>query len=77
MPALALRTAPWEFSKIPLVRRGGAFRAAILGMAALGAVAVVGFWGGFLADYPATRDFYFTVAMGHVLVEFPFLLRTL
>jgi hypothetical protein len=34
-------------------------------------------WGGFVADYPLTRDIYFTVAMLHVLAEVPFLLRLL
>jgi hypothetical protein len=34
-------------------------------------------WVGFLADYPLTRSVYFTVALLHVLVEFPFLLRLL
>ena len=30
-------------------------------------------WAGFLADYPLTRDVYFTVAMFHVLAEVPHL----
>jgi hypothetical protein len=34
-------------------------------------------WGAFLADYPLTRDVYFTVATLHVLAEVPFLLRLL
>ena len=34
-------------------------------------------WGCFLADYPTTRDVYFTVALLHVLAEVPFLLRAL
>jgi hypothetical protein len=34
-------------------------------------------WLCFLADYPTTRDVYFTFAMAHVLAEVPFLLRTL
>jgi len=37
----------------------------------------VALWGGFLADYPETRDIYFTVAIVHVLAEIPFLLRAL
>ena len=32
-------------------------------------------WAFFLADYPLTRDVYFTVALLHVLAEVPFLLR--
>jgi hypothetical protein len=34
-------------------------------------------WLAFLADYPTTRDLYFTLAMAHVLAEAPFLLRML
>ena len=47
------------------------------GVLVLGAAVVVLFWAGFLADYPLTRDIYFTVALGHVLAEVPFLLRLL
>jgi hypothetical protein len=42
----------------------------------VGAVTVLALWGGFVADYPLTRDLYFTVAIAHVLAEAPFLLRT-
>jgi uncharacterized membrane protein YoaK (UPF0700 family) len=45
------------------------------GALTLGLLVVLGFWCGFLADYPLTRDVYFTVAMLHVLAEAPFLLR--
>jgi hypothetical protein len=38
---------------------------------------VVLLWLAFLADYPTTRDLYFTLAMAHVLAEAPFLLRML
>ena len=34
-------------------------------------------WLAFLANYPVTRDVYFTLAMMHVLAEAPFLLRAL
>ena len=43
----------------------------------LGVLVVLGFWASFMADYPVTRDVYFTVALAHVLAEVPFLLRTL
>jgi len=34
-------------------------------------------WIGFAADYTATRDLYFTIAIAHVLAEAPFLLKML
>jgi hypothetical protein len=43
----------------------------------LGLAIMLILWGAFLADYPATREVYFTVAMLHVLAEVPFLLRLL
>ena len=47
----------------------------LAGLLAVGAVVVLALWACFLADYPATRDLYFTVALAHVLAEAPFLLR--
>ncbi len=44
---------------------------------AAGSLGGLGIWAGFLANYPLTRDIYFTVAMLHVLAEAPFLLRLL
>lgn len=74
---LASGAVPWRSSQVPLARRSLAWRQAILVGVALGAVVVVGLWGAFLADYPLTRDVYFTVALIHVLAEVPFLLRLL
>ena len=42
-----------------------------------GVVAVIALWICFYANYPITRDVYFTLAMVHVLAEVPFLLRAL
>jgi hypothetical protein len=77
IPLVALRTAPWNLRAVPLARRSHAWRRAILAFLALGLVVVLLLWGFFLADYPATRDVYFTVALLHVLAEVPFLLRAL
>jgi len=67
--------APWRFRPIPLVRREGGWPRTIRTLLVAGAAAVVALWLCFLADYPTTRDVYFTVAMAHVLAEVPFLLR--
>lgn len=75
IPLVSFASAPWEFAHVPLARRSRTWRMAIVGTLAVGLLVVVGFWAGFLADYPLTRDVYFTVAMLHVLAEAPFLLR--
>jgi len=49
----------------------------LVAVVALLALSVLALWACFAADYPLTRDVYFTVAMLHVLVEVPFLLRLL
>jgi hypothetical protein len=77
IPLVGLRSAPWRMDTVPLFRRSTGWRAAIIGLLAVGGIAVLVLWAGFLADYPLTRDIYFTVAMLHVLAEVPFLLRAL
>jgi hypothetical protein len=77
IPLIGLESAPWKLAAIPIARRPGPGRAAVAGLLAVGAMAVVVLWGGFLANYALTRDIYFTVALLHVLAEIPFLLRTI
>ncbi len=77
VPLVSLTAKPWQIRQVPLARRSGGWRLFVGGALALGTLAVLGFWCGFLADYPLTRDVYFTVAMLHVLAEAPFLLRLL
>lgn len=77
IPLVGLSTAPWRVRSIALAKRSMSWRFAVISLLALGGIVVVLLWGCFLADYPTTRDVYFTVAMLHVLAEVPFLLRTL
>ncbi len=77
IPLVAMRTAPWDFSKVPLARVSRRWRLAVLGFATVSAGIVVLLWGAFLANYPLTRDVYFTVAIGHVLAEATFLIKLL
>jgi hypothetical protein len=77
IPLVGLRTAPWQLSSVPLARRSPNWRLALGSLLGVGALLVLLLWGCFLADYPATRDVYFTVALLHVLAEVPFLLRAL
>jgi hypothetical protein len=76
VPLLGMRAAPWKIGSAPLLRRSQAWRTALVGTIALGVLVMLVLWAGFIADYPLTRDVYFTVAIAHVLAEVPFLLRT-
>lgn len=76
IPLLGMRSRPWDLSRVPLVHRRG-WKAGVMAFLALGVAAVALLWAGFAADYPLTRDLYFTAAILHVLAEFPFLIRTL
>ena len=77
IPLISLSNAPWRIEQVPLARRSTLGRKFVATVLILGVAAVVGFWAGFLANYPLTRDVYFTVALLHVLAEVPFLLRLL
>lgn len=75
IPMIGLKSAPWKLDAIPMARSRGAGRMAVAGLLAMGAIAVLVLWGGFLLDYPTTRDLYFTMALLHVLAEVPLLLH--
>lgn len=75
MPIIGLGAKPFRLDTIPLVRHSKGFPTFIKLILLCGLLGVVGFWVAFLANYPITRDFYFTVAMFHVLAEAPFFIR--
>jgi hypothetical protein len=77
IPVVSFHAAPWRLGVVPLARRSTKWQCLVAGLLVIGAGVVVLLWCGFLADYPVTRDIYFTVAMLHVLAEVPFLLRAL
>ncbi len=77
VPQFALRMGRWRVAAIPLARRSNVWRRGIVGVLCIGGCMTFVLWGGFLVDYPLTRDIYFTVALLHVLAEVPFLLRLL
>jgi hypothetical protein len=77
IPLITMRAMPWKLANVPLARRGGAFRWTIIGLCVAGLAVVIALWAGFIANYPLTRDLYFTIAIAHVLAEAPFLIRTL
>lgn len=77
IPLVDKKAIPWRLSDIPLFNgRGGYPRLVIAGIVvSLLVVAIL--WGGFAVDYMTTRDVYFAFAIGHVLAEFPFLIKML
>ncbi len=81
VPLVAGMAWPWQIhsqlGQTPLARRGYAWRIGVGAVLALGVLVMIVLWAGFAADYPLTRNIYFTVAMLHVLAEVPFLLRVL
>jgi hypothetical protein len=77
VPWVARNTSLWKIEQTPLARRGGAWTLGVKMFVAGGVGLVFILWAGFIADYPVTRDIYFTVALAHVLAEVPFLLRAL
>ena len=70
-------SASWRLSNVPLAKRSSRFCMLVVAVLAFGVGLMLILWAAFLADFPLTRDIYFTVAMLHVLAEIPFLLRLL
>jgi hypothetical protein len=75
VPALSIGVRPWRMSSVPLARRSKRLRRGLTAAVIAGVGVIIALWAGFAIDYPTTRDIYFTVAVFHVLAEFPMLLR--
>ncbi len=77
IPILSGRSFSWRMQHVPLARRSPNWRRMIMIIVTAGAVVMLLLWASFLVDYAWTRNVYFTVAILHVLMEIPFLLRSL
>lgn len=77
IPLVSVRRMPWNLTAVPLAKKSARWRRAIYAVMALGLLVIVVLWIGFAADYPLTRDVYFTIAILHVLAEFPFVIRSM
>ncbi|HEY6047397.1 MAG TPA: hypothetical protein VIU65_12385 [Pyrinomonadaceae bacterium] len=75
LPLIGATGALWKVNTIPLARRTHGFPKLIAAFLVLGLFMVALLWVGFSANYAATRDIYFAVAIAHVLAEAPFLMR--
>ena len=65
-----------RIADMPLARRSLNWRRFILAIVAVGALVMLILWVSFVVDYTWTRNVYFAVAILHVLMEIPFLLRS-
>lgn len=77
MPTIGVRGPFWMLNDVPLARRSRKWQMLLKAFVLAGLGIVLILWGSFLSDYAWTRDVYFTIAILHVLAEFPFLLRLL
>lgn len=77
IPLADSRAVPWRLNDVPLFANAEGFPKAFCTFLAAGVLLVFALWVGFAADYAATRDIYFAFAIGHVLAEFPFLVKML
>src|SRR2546421_3354636 len=75
LPLIGATGAIWSVRTVPVASHSRGFPKLIGAILVFGLFAVALLWFGFSANYPLTRDIYFTIAMAHVLAEAPFLLR--
>jgi hypothetical protein len=77
IPLIDKRAIPWRLSDVPLFANKHGIPKIFIGFLITSVLITMALWLGFTADYTTTRDIYFAFAIGHVLAEFPFLVKTL
>lgn len=77
IPLVDKRAVPWRLNDVPLFVNAKGVPRVFAAFLLVGVIAAVALWAGFAADYTTTRDIYFAFAIGHVLAEFPFLVKML
>jgi len=77
IPLVDRRAIPWRLSEIPLFANAKGAPKLLVASIVVSLLIVAVLWGGFALDYTTTRDLYFAFAIGHVLAEFPFLVKML
>jgi hypothetical protein len=77
IPLVDRKAVPWRLGEIPLFSGKNGFPKSVAAGLVVALVIVAVLWGGFAVDYTTTRDVYFAFAIGHVLAEFPFLIKML
>lgn len=77
IPLVDRRAIPWRLGDVPMFSKEHVTRKIFATFLVASALIVVALWFGFAIDYTRTRDIYFAFAIGHVLAEFPFLVKML
>jgi hypothetical protein len=75
IPIVDSRAIPWNLRQVPLISNANGYPRLTLAAFLTGAIMVFALSWGFAVDYTTTRDIYFAFAIGHVLAEFPFLVK--
>ncbi|PYS87146.1 MAG: hypothetical protein DMF62_13370 [Acidobacteria bacterium] len=77
IPLVDKRAIPWKLNDVPLFSNINGIPKIFVAFLTASVLITVVLWFGFAADYTTTRDIYFAFAIGHVLAEFPFLIKML
>lgn len=77
IPLVDKRAVPWRLMDVPVFSNSNGFPRVFAAFLVFAILAAAALWMGFTFDYTATRDIYFALAIGHVLAEFPFLVKML
>lgn len=77
IPLIDRRAVPWKLRDVPMFSNTNGIPKIFVAILVLSIVIMVALWLGFAVDYTTTRDIYFAFAIGHVLAEFPFLVKML
>jgi hypothetical protein len=77
IPLVDKRAIPWRLGEVPFFSNPNGIPKIFAAFLIFSTLAVVALWFGFAVDYTTTRDIYFALAIGHVLAEFPFLIKML
>ncbi len=77
IPLVDRRAIPWRLEDVPIFANRNGIPKLFAAFLLFSLCVSVALWFGFAVDYTATRDIYFAFAIGHVLAEFPFLVKML
>lgn len=77
IPLIDRRAIPWKLNDVPMFASAKGIPRIFAAFLVVSLFVTVALWFGFAVDYTTTRDIYFAFAIGHVLAEFPFLVKML
>ncbi len=77
IPLVDKRAIPWRLNDVPMFANANGIPKIFAAFLVVSVAIVFVLWLGFTVDYTTTRDIYFAFAIGHVLAEFPFLVKML